>query len=89
MVEIIQQLCGMTWDFLEGPYFFETPTPGGPKRCSVTGTSNDAMLRERLIPALQERHYLETTTFLQDGAPPHIAKPVKNCYMIPLLRTES
>lgn len=69
--------CGMTCDFLVGPFFFETPTPSGPKRCSVTGTSYSAMLREQLIPALQERNCLETTVFMQDGAPPHIAKEVK------------
>ncbi|GFU63651.1 uncharacterized protein TNCV_4588561 [Trichonephila clavipes] len=55
----------------------ETPTPSGPKRCSVTGTSYGTMLRGQLIRALQERHCLETTIFMQDGAPPHIAKPVK------------
>ena len=53
--------CGMTCDFLVGPYFFETPTPSGSKRCSVTGTSYGAMLREQLIPTLQER---ETTLFI-------------------------
>ncbi|GFU79781.1 hypothetical protein TNCV_4928121 [Trichonephila clavipes] len=60
------------------PYFFETPTSSGPKRCSVTGTIYFVMLREQLIPALQERHCLETTIFMQDEAPPHIAKPVNN-----------
>ncbi|GFV63166.1 hypothetical protein TNCV_4329911 [Trichonephila clavipes] len=37
------------------------------------------MLREQLIPALEERHYLEAPLFIhiQDLAPPHIAKPVK------------
>ncbi|GFS60231.1 transposable element tc3 transposase [Trichonephila clavipes] len=65
--------CGMTCDFLVGPYFFETPTPSGLKRCSVTGTSYGAMFREQLIPALPNRHCLETTVFRQDGALPHIA----------------
>ncbi|GFV96903.1 uncharacterized protein TNCV_4351161 [Trichonephila clavipes] len=77
MVAIIQQLCRMTCDFLVGPYFFETPTLSGLKRCSVTRTSYSAMLREQLIPALQEKHSLETTIFMLDGAHPHIAKPVK------------
>ncbi|GFU60754.1 hypothetical protein TNCV_627011 [Trichonephila clavipes] len=89
MVAIIQQLCGMTCDFLVGPYFLKTPTPSGPKRCSVTGTSYGAMLREQLTPALQERYCLETIIFMQDRAPPHMAEPVTNCYMIPLKRTES
>ncbi|GFX84610.1 hypothetical protein TNCV_724181 [Trichonephila clavipes] len=71
MVAIIQQLSGITCDFLVGPYFLETPTPSGPKHCSVTGTSYGAMLREQLTPALQDRHCLETTIFMQDGALPH------------------
>ncbi|GFW96553.1 transposable element tc3 transposase [Trichonephila clavipes] len=74
MVAIIQQLCGMTYDFLVGPYFFKITTPSGP---SVTGTNYGAMLREQLIRALQERHCLETTICIQDGAPSHITKPVK------------
>ena len=69
--------CGMTYDFLVGPYLFETQTSSGPKRCSVTGPSYGAILREQVIPALQERHCLETTVFMQKGVPPHIAKPVK------------
>ncbi|GFV48310.1 hypothetical protein TNCV_667121 [Trichonephila clavipes] len=90
MVAIIQQLCGITCDFLVGLYFFETATPNGPKRCCVTGTSYGAMLREQLILALQERYCLETTIFMQDGAPsPHIDKPVKKIATIPLVLTES
>ncbi|GFW51933.1 uncharacterized protein TNCV_1188641 [Trichonephila clavipes] len=77
MVAVIQQLCGMTCDLLVNPYFFETPTPSGPKGCSVTGTSRVAMLREQMIPVLQERHCLETTIFMQDGVPPHIANTVE------------
>ena len=69
--------CGMTRDFLSGPYFFETQTSSGPKHCSVTSTSYCAMLREQVIPALQERHWLETTVFMQDGVPHHIDKCVK------------
>ncbi|GFV33340.1 hypothetical protein TNCV_1498601 [Trichonephila clavipes] len=42
--------------------------------------SRSAMLREQLIPRLQEKHCLETTLFMQDGAPPHIAKPVKKLF---------
>ncbi|GFX86252.1 hypothetical protein TNCV_2561341 [Trichonephila clavipes] len=47
--------CGMTCDFLVGLYFFNSPTPSGPQSCSVTGTSYSGMLREQLIPALQEK----------------------------------
>ncbi|GFX68111.1 hypothetical protein TNCV_4439341 [Trichonephila clavipes] len=89
MVAIIQQLCGMTCDFIVGPYFFETTTVSGPKLCNATGTSYGAMWREQLIPALQERYYLETMIFMLVGATPHIANPVKNCYKIPLVWTET
>ncbi|GFW92082.1 hypothetical protein TNCV_2153611 [Trichonephila clavipes] len=64
--------------------FFETPLLSGPKCCSVTGTSYDVMLKVPLIPPLQKRHCLEITIFMHNGAPPLIAKPVKNCYKIPL-----
>ncbi|GFW88681.1 uncharacterized protein TNCV_2833421 [Trichonephila clavipes] len=67
----------MTCDFLVSPYFFETPTSSGPKRCSVAGTSYGMMLREQLVLALQERHCSETPIFMQDRAPLHIVKPVK------------
>ncbi|GFT62477.1 hypothetical protein TNCV_4600781 [Trichonephila clavipes] len=79
----------MTCDFFVDPYFFETPTPSGPKHFSVTGNSYSAMLSEQMIPALQEEHCLETTIFIQDRALPHNAKPAENCYMIPWVRTES
>ncbi|GFT99569.1 putative phosphodiesterase 1c [Trichonephila clavipes] len=36
------------------------------------------MSRGQLIPALQKRYFLETTVFMKDEAPPHIAKPVAN-----------
>ncbi|XP_068085599.1 sterile alpha motif domain-containing protein 5-like [Anabrus simplex] len=32
----------------------------------------------RIIPSLAEKHLLEGTTFMQDGAPPHIATIVKD-----------
>ena len=31
--------CGMICDFLMGPYFFQTPTPSGPKCGSFSGTT--------------------------------------------------
>ena len=67
----------MICDFPVGLFFFETPTSSGPKSCSATGTGYGVMLREQLIPALQERYCLKTTVFMQDREPPHIAKPVK------------
>ena len=67
----------MTCDVLVGPYYFETPTPSGPKRCSVMKTSYGAMLREQMIPTFQEKHCLENAVFMQEGTLSHIAKLIK------------
>lgn len=69
--------CGFTADFILGPFFFETLTPQGPKRCSVTSARYSELLRQHVIPALQERQCLQTTVFMQDGATPHIGREVK------------
>ncbi|GFU87571.1 uncharacterized protein TNCV_2934931 [Trichonephila clavipes] len=36
------------------------------------------MLQNRIIPSLADKHLLERTIFMQDGAPPHIARRVKD-----------
>lgn len=68
--------CGFNADFILGPFFFEETTSQGPKRCSITGTRYCDLLQQKVIPALQDRQHLQTTVFMQDGAPPHIARPV-------------
>lgn len=60
-----------------GPFFYENITPTGPVTCSVTGEKYRHMLNSFVIPALQQRQCLEEITFMQDGAPPHIALQVQ------------
>ncbi|GBM21250.1 hypothetical protein AVEN_149842-1 [Araneus ventricosus] len=63
--------------FIVGPFFFAEIDPSGPVTCTVKGKCYESLLRNQLIPALQQRGCLDSTIFMQDGAPPHIATPVK------------
>ncbi|KMQ82897.1 transposable element tc3 transposase [Lasius niger] len=69
--------CGITATFIVGPFFFEEITPAGPVTCTVTGKRYEALLRNHVLPALQQRQCVDRTIFMQDGAPPHIATSVK------------
>ena len=69
--------CGFTSSFIIGPYFFEENTPTGPKTCSVNAEKYRTMLLNFAIPQLQQRGCLESTIFMQDGAPPHIGLRVQ------------
>ncbi|KFM64536.1 hypothetical protein X975_10113, partial [Stegodyphus mimosarum] len=70
--------CGFTASFILGPFFFEEPCPvSSVKTCTVTAGRYLTILRDHVVPALQERHALPVVTFMQDGAPPHIARNVK------------
>lgn len=69
--------CGMTANFIMGPFFFEEPSAAGPVTCTVTAARLESMLRCFVIPELQQRGILDTTVFMQDGAPPHIGRCVK------------
>ncbi|GBN20788.1 hypothetical protein AVEN_114359-1 [Araneus ventricosus] len=57
--------------------FFEEIGPSGPVTCTVNGTRYNSLLRNQLIPALQQRGCVDNTICMQDGAPPNIATPVK------------
>ncbi|GBM40167.1 hypothetical protein AVEN_100574-1 [Araneus ventricosus] len=61
--------CGVTAAFIVGP--------SGPVACTVNGTRYESLLRNQLIPALHKRGCVDSTMFMQDGAPQHIATPVK------------
>ncbi|GFX41855.1 uncharacterized protein TNCV_389681 [Trichonephila clavipes] len=50
--------CGFTADFILEPFLFETLTPHGPKRCSVTSVWYSELFQHQIIPALQERQCL-------------------------------
>ncbi|GFX94615.1 uncharacterized protein TNCV_3088441 [Trichonephila clavipes] len=45
---------------------------------TVTGERYADMLQNRIIPSLTDKHLLERTIFMQDGAPPHISRRVKD-----------
>ncbi|GBM18011.1 hypothetical protein AVEN_238403-1 [Araneus ventricosus] len=74
-----RSLCGtgFTAAFIVGPFFFEEIGPSGPVTCTVNGTRYESLLRNQLIPALQQRGCVDNTIFMQNGAPPHIETPVK------------
>ncbi|GBL74765.1 hypothetical protein AVEN_243630-1 [Araneus ventricosus] len=68
---------GFTAAFIVGPFFFEEIGPSGPVTCTVNRTRYESLLRTQIIPALKQRGCVDSAIFLQDGAPPHIATPVK------------
>ncbi|GFX32578.1 uncharacterized protein TNCV_3704521 [Trichonephila clavipes] len=61
-----------------GPFFFEEMRDSGFVTATVTGERYADMLQNRIIPSLADRHLLKRTIFMQDGAPPHIARRVKD-----------
>ncbi|GBM94792.1 hypothetical protein AVEN_69347-1 [Araneus ventricosus] len=44
---------------------------------AFNGARYESLLLNQLIPALQQRGCVDSTIFMQDCAPPHIATPVK------------
>ncbi|GBL84392.1 hypothetical protein AVEN_117161-1 [Araneus ventricosus] len=69
--------CGFTATFIVGPFFFEEIGPSGIVTCTFNGTRYESLLRNQLILAVQQRGCVDCPIFMQDGAPPHIATPVK------------
>ncbi|GBM45234.1 hypothetical protein AVEN_63841-1 [Araneus ventricosus] len=57
--------------------FFEEITANGIQTCSITGQRYRDMPRNFVIPQLQQRGCLQDIFFMQDGAPPHIDRRVK------------
>ncbi|GBL72200.1 hypothetical protein AVEN_115180-1 [Araneus ventricosus] len=51
--------------------------PVGSVTCTVNGVRYESLLRSHVIPALQQSACVGSTIFMPDGAPPHIANPVK------------
>ena len=64
-------------EFVLGPFFFEETTPTGPATCSVTGSQYAAMLKNYVLPELHRRNAPNDIVWMQDGAPPRIARSVK------------
>ncbi|GFS61563.1 transposable element tc3 transposase [Trichonephila clavipes] len=69
--------CGFTAEFILEPFFFETLTLQGAKRVCNTNPWYSELLQQQVIPALQERQFLQTTIFVQDGATPNIGHQAK------------
>ncbi|GFW15805.1 uncharacterized protein TNCV_3583031 [Trichonephila clavipes] len=69
---------GFTTSTVIGPFFFEEMRDSGFVTATVTGERYSDMLQNRIIPSLADKHLLERTIFMQDGAPPHIARRVKD-----------
>ncbi|GBN09896.1 hypothetical protein AVEN_257464-1 [Araneus ventricosus] len=53
-----------------------------PSNGFTTGARYCDLFQQQAIPALQEQECLETTVFMQDAAPPHVARPV--CFVLTL-----
>ena len=56
----------------------------GPVAATIIGQSYASLSRNHFIPALQQRGCVNQIIFMQDGAPPHIAHPVKQLLKRPL-----
>ncbi|GFY11648.1 uncharacterized protein TNCV_4231171 [Trichonephila clavipes] len=69
---------GFTTSTVIGPFFFEEMRDSGFVTATVTGERYADMLQNCIIPSLADKHLLERTIFMQDGAPPHIARRVKD-----------
>ncbi|GBO15924.1 hypothetical protein AVEN_120483-1 [Araneus ventricosus] len=69
--------CGFTAAFIFDPFFFKEICPSGPVTCTFIATRYESLLLSYPIPALQQRGCVDSTVFMQDGGPPHIATPVK------------
>ncbi|GFW42081.1 uncharacterized protein TNCV_1905391 [Trichonephila clavipes] len=69
---------GFTTSTVIGLFFFEEMRDSGFVTATVTGERYTDMLQNRIIPSLADKHLLERTIFMQDGAPPHIARRVKD-----------
>ncbi|GFU72870.1 uncharacterized protein TNCV_4909991 [Trichonephila clavipes] len=64
--------CGFTATFILGPFFFEETTRNGPVTCTVTARRYKNMLDNFVAPQMLQHQCLDSITFMQDGAPPHI-----------------
>ncbi|GFS83262.1 uncharacterized protein TNCV_600121 [Trichonephila clavipes] len=69
---------GFTTSTVIGPFFFEEMRDSGFVTATVKGERYADMLQNRIIPSLADKHLLERMIFMQDGAPPHIARRVKD-----------
>jgi len=72
--------CGFTADFLLEPPFFEEDQNDRLQTTTVSGPRYHQMLDSVVLPALRQRlsdDEFNQLIYHQDGAPPHIYRPVK------------
>ena len=67
---------GFTASTVIGPFFFKKMRDSGFETVSMRGERYANMLQNRY--SLANKQLLESMTFIQDGAPPHIARQVKD-----------
>ncbi|GFV49209.1 uncharacterized protein TNCV_237431 [Trichonephila clavipes] len=65
---------GFTTSTVIEPFFFEEIVYSGFVTATVMGERYADMLQNRIIPSLADKHLLERMIFMQDGAPPNIAR---------------
>ena len=73
--------CGFTSDFIMEPFFFEEEQNDQLKTTTINGKRYQEMLEDVVVPGLKQRlseEEFDRLIFQQDGAPPHIYRPVKN-----------
>ena len=59
-------------------FFFKETCDSGFETVSVTGERYADMLENCIISSLADKYHLESKTFMQDGAPSHIAGQAKD-----------
>ncbi|GFU28646.1 RNA-directed DNA polymerase from mobile element jockey [Trichonephila clavipes] len=69
---------GFTTSTVTGP-FFEEMRDSGSVTATVTGERYADMLQNRIMPSLADKHLLERTIFMQDGAPKKISCAGRLC----------
>ncbi|GFU94939.1 uncharacterized protein TNCV_3976921 [Trichonephila clavipes] len=69
---------GFTTSTVIGTFFFEEMRDSGFVTATVTGERYADTLQNCIIPSLADKYLLERTIFMQDGAPPQIARRVKD-----------
>ncbi|GFV88449.1 transposable element tc3 transposase [Trichonephila clavipes] len=67
--------CNILWTD-EAP--LQLDDAGGPVTCSITGQRYASLLRNKIILDLQARQCVSRIIFMQDRAPPHITRCVKD-----------
>ena len=72
--------CGFTVSTVIRPFFFEGMRDSGFETVSVTVEKYADILQDRNISNFSDKHTMESTTFMQDGALPYIARQMKDLF---------